>query len=173
MPEVVRGSRSLDISRSHDFGTPASPTSLHGPRGRVSFAHDIPSSPLSQSANPLSPTDSATSQSRSRHRRENRERVKRREEDAYYDSRAATKREFKRRASTLQEYYKDHPQLLPQLPFTLRHGWRRWKLAILITIAVIDACVVPLVLYYGLAFGGNVQGWISKSPYHQVIYTRE
>jgi len=26
---------------------------------------------------------------------------------------------------------------------------------------VIDACVVPIVLYYALTFGGNVQGWIT------------
>jgi len=31
----------------------------------------------------------------------------------------------------------------------------------LITIMVFDACVVPLVLYYAMTFGGNVQGWIT------------
>lgn len=82
--------------------------------------------------------------------------------DAYYDSRAATKREFKRRASTLQEYYKQHPTLLPQLPFTWKHGFKRWKLFALIFLIFVDACVVPIVLYYAMRFAGNVQGWISE-----------
>lgn len=157
MPEVVRGSRSVDLHRNIDLTSPTSPSA----RGRVSFAQDIPSSPLGRtgSGTPLSP---ATSESQSRHRRERRESIRRHEEDAYYDSRAATKKEFKRRASTLQEYYKQNPALLPQLPFTLRHGWRRWKLALLVTLAVIDACVMPIVFYYAMFYAGHVQGWISK-----------
>ena len=100
-------------------------------------------------------------------RRKSREEARRQrkaegERDAYYDSRAATKREFRRRASTLQEYYAQNPTLLPQLPFTWRHGWKRWKLFLTIFLIIVDACVIPLVLYYTLKFIGNVQGWISE-----------
>ena len=92
--------------------------------------------------------------------------------DAYFDSRAATKREFKRRASTLQDYYKQHPPLLPQLPFTWKHGWRRWKLFALIFLMFVDACVIPIVLYYTMKFVGNVQGFISAySPICHSICT--
>ncbi|KAK5987720.1 hypothetical protein PT974_11852 [Cladobotryum mycophilum] len=49
--------------------------------------------------------------------------AQRQEADAYYDSRAATITEWKRRARTLQEFYDNNPQLLPQLPFTWHHGW--------------------------------------------------
>lgn len=80
--------------------------------------------------------------------------------EVYYDSRAATKREWKRRATTLQDYYHDNPELLPQLPFTWHRGWKRWRLIGLIVVMWIDACVLPIVLYYGLAYGGDVQGWI-------------
>lgn len=83
------------------------------------------------------------------------------EAEAYYDSRAATKREFKRRASTLQDYYKLHPTLLPQLPFTWHHGWRRWKLFFLIFLIFVDACAMPIVLFYAMKYAGHVQGWIS------------
>lgn len=83
------------------------------------------------------------------------------ERDAYYDSRAATQAEYRRRASNLQSYYNEHPDLLPQLPFTFRHGFKRWKLGGYIALMVIDACVVPIVLYYGLTFGGNIQGYIT------------
>lgn len=80
--------------------------------------------------------------------------------DVYYDSRAATKREWRRRATTLQDYYHDNPELLPQLPFTWHRGAKRWRLIGLIVVMWIDACVLPIVLYYALAFGGDVQGWI-------------
>jgi len=82
------------------------------------------------------------------------------DQDVYYDSRAATKREFKRRASTLQDYYAQNPELLPQLPFTWKRGWKRWKLFLTIALMVVDACVVPIVLYYTMTFAGNVQGFI-------------
>lgn len=82
------------------------------------------------------------------------------EADVYYDSRAATKREWRRRATTLDEYYRDNPELLPQLPFTWHHGLRRWKLIGLISIMWIDACVLPIALYYSMNYGGNIQGWI-------------
>lgn len=81
--------------------------------------------------------------------------------DVYYDSRAATKREWRRRATTLGDYYHDNPDLLPQLPFTWHRGKKRWRLITLIVVMWIDACVVPIVLYYGLTFGGDVQGWIT------------
>jgi hypothetical protein len=28
---------------------------------------------------------------------------------------------------------------------------------------VIDACVVPIILYYALTFGANIQEWISEN----------
>jgi len=83
------------------------------------------------------------------------------ERDVYHDSRAATQREFHRRGSTLQSYYQHHPELLPQLPFTFRHGFKRWKLAGYIALIMFDACIMPIFLYYVLTFGGNVQGWIT------------
>jgi hypothetical protein len=98
----------------------------------------------------------------SQQRREDRRKSHDEEREAYYDSRAATKREFRRRASTLQEYYADNPELLPQLPFTFRTGWKRWKLFFTIFIMVVDACVIPLILYYTMKFIGHVEGWISK-----------
>jgi hypothetical protein len=82
---------------------------------------------------------------------------------AYYDSRASTRREFKRRASTLSEYYAKNPTLLPQLPYSLRRGWRRWKVIGMGIMMVIDACVVPIILYYALTFGANIQEWISEN----------
>ncbi|KAJ4507493.1 hypothetical protein HRR83_004071 [Exophiala dermatitidis] len=83
------------------------------------------------------------------------------EAEAYYDSRAATKKEFRRRASTLQEYYKQNPHLLPQLPFTWHRGVRRFRLAAIVAAMGIDACIVPIALYYGLYYGGDVQNWIT------------
>lgn len=80
--------------------------------------------------------------------------------EAYYDSRAATREEWKRRAKTLQEYYEDNPQLLPQLPFTWHHGWKRWKLWIFAFLVFVDASAVPIALYYGMKYAGDVEGWI-------------
>jgi len=119
MPEVIRGSQSLDdLSRfSQHVSTPlspnrdvVSPTSLVSPSGLSHLAFE-------------STIDDATSPSCARphadHRRhsssfrlERRDSMRRAEVEAYYDSRAATKKEFRRRASTLQEYYKANPQLL-------------------------------------------------------------
>jgi uncharacterized integral membrane protein len=79
----------------------------------------------------------------------------------YYDSRAASQREYNRRASTLQSYYLEHPELLPQIPFTFRHGFKRWRLGGYIALMVFDACIVPILLYYALTFGGNVEGYIT------------
>ena len=158
MPEVVRGIRaSADLPR----------TSTTGPR-----VHFGPESPPLQDT--LSPTESpgpahigierrSTEGGRPLQRRQSEKYEDRPQADAYYDSRAATKREFKRRASTLQEYYKQNPTLLPQLPFTIRHGWRRWKLFAFVFLIFVDACVIPIVLYYAMKFAGHVQGWISTS----------
>jgi hypothetical protein len=81
--------------------------------------------------------------------------------DVYYDSRAASQKEYKRRASTLQSYYLEHPELLPQIPFTFRHGFKRWRLGGYLALMVFDACIVPIMLYYAMTFGGNVQGYIT------------
>ncbi|KND88596.1 hypothetical protein TOPH_06746 [Tolypocladium ophioglossoides CBS 100239] len=80
--------------------------------------------------------------------------------DAYYDSRAATHAEWKRRARTLQEYYDDNPHLLPQLPFTWHHGRRRWRLFLFAFLVFVDGSVVPIALYYGMHYAGHVEGWI-------------
>ncbi|KJZ76970.1 hypothetical protein HIM_03847 [Hirsutella minnesotensis 3608] len=80
--------------------------------------------------------------------------------EAYYDSRAATRAEYKRRAKTLEEYYDDNPQLLPQLPFTWHHGRRRWRLFLFAFFAFVDASAVPIALYYGMYYAGDVEGWI-------------
>ncbi len=79
---------------------------------------------------------------------------------AYYDSRAATHAEWQRRAKTLEEYYDDNPSLLPQLPFTWHHGWRRWRLFFFAFLVFVDACAVPIALYYGMWYAGDVQGYI-------------
>ncbi|KAK5104169.1 hypothetical protein LTS08_002054 [Lithohypha guttulata] len=82
------------------------------------------------------------------------------EAEAYYDSRAATKREWRRRATTLQDYYQQNPELLPQLPFTWHRGKKRWRLIFLIVLMWIDACIIPIALYYAMRYGGNIEGWI-------------
>ncbi|KAK1250690.1 hypothetical protein MKX08_010693 [Trichoderma sp. CBMAI-0020] len=82
------------------------------------------------------------------------------EADVYYDSRAATRNEWKRRDRTLQDYYGNNPQLLPQLPFTWHHGWKRWRLFLFAILVFIDGSLIPIVLYYAMRYAGNVQGWI-------------
>ena len=160
MPEVVRGSRaSFQVDRNA-LNVPTTPTR----EGRnVHFGPESPGSLEEAPPQVLGSVDTGLSTASSRkQRRDRRKSHDEPERDAYYDSRAATKREFRRRASTLQEYYAEHPTLLPQLPFTWRHGWRRWKLFFTIFIMVVDACVIPIVLYYAMTFAGNVQGWIGK-----------
>ena len=148
MPEVVRGIRSPNSSHSHPISPDATDRRVTFEQGRVA------------SSNSLRHVKSDESRAAStKHRRSSQR--DREERDAYYDSRAASKKEFRRRASTLQQYYVDHPDLLPQLPFTLRHGFKRWKLAGYIVLMVIDACVIPIVLYYAMTFGGNIQGYIT------------
>lgn len=79
---------------------------------------------------------------------------------AYYDSRAGTRQEWRRRARTLEEYYEDNPELLPQLPFTWRHGTRRWRLWLFAFIVFVDASAIPIALYYGMKYAGHVEEWI-------------
>lgn len=161
MPEVVRGSRA-----SEDQGRP----SIAQSRG-VRFEQPVPEQETSPHRPALTTHESGSAGSglrrkstdinRNFERRPTLPPEERGEADAYYDSRAATRREFKRRASTLQEYYKLHPTLLPQLPFTWHHGWRRWKLFGLIFLMFVDACAIPIILFYAMKYAGNVQGWIS------------
>ncbi|KAG6117097.1 hypothetical protein E4U13_001376 [Claviceps humidiphila] len=79
---------------------------------------------------------------------------------AYYDSRAATRSEYRRRGRTLREYYDENPHLLPQLPFTWHHGNRRWRLFLFAFLVFVDASAVPIALYYGMHYAGDVPGWI-------------
>lgn len=81
--------------------------------------------------------------------------------DAYYDSRAAGRKEYKRRAKDLQEYYDDNPHLLPQLPFSWHHGKRRWRLWFFAFCVFVDASAVPIALYYGMKYAGNVANHIT------------
>lgn len=106
----------------------------------------------SQQVNPESPRTDAPRRSLSY--------ALRQESDVYYDSRAGTRKEWKRRDRTLQDYYGNNPQLLPQLPFTWHHGWKRWRLFLFAIMVVIDGSVVPIVLYYAMRYAGHVPGWI-------------
>jgi hypothetical protein len=175
MPEVVRGSRaSFQVDRP-TLGTPVASTDGLTPSTPVREPRNVrfePESPrLDREETPvpgIRPTDTGLSTMSATERRKSREHERKMrksepERDAYYDSRAATKREFRRRASTLQEYYAQNPSLLPQLPFTWRHGWKRWKLFFTIFLIIVDACFIPIILFYTLKFAGNVQGWISES----------
>ena len=177
MPEVIRGSR----TRSFEQGPPTHPTTPSSPHAETPvspFSHDRRVTfdrVESQASSRLTPVNSAqraargtrNSKSFERTRRKERASIERVEQDAYYDSRAATKREFQRRASTLQSYYHDHPYLLPQLPFTFRHGFKRWKLAGYIVLIIIDACVIPIVLYY------TMTGCWSCPRFHHICYRRD
>uniref|UniRef100_A0A0D2Y1U3 Uncharacterized protein n=1 Tax=Fusarium oxysporum (strain Fo5176) TaxID=660025 RepID=A0A0D2Y1U3_FUSOF len=78
----------------------------------------------------------------------------------YYHSRAATQKKYRRRATTILEYCDENPHLLPQLPFTWHHGWKRWKLFIFALLVFVDALVIPITLYYGMRYAGEVEGWI-------------
>lgn len=82
------------------------------------------------------------------------------QEPAYYDSRAAGRKEWKRRAKTLEEYYEDNPDLLPQLPFSWHHGNKRWRLWLFAFFVFVDASAVPIALYYGMKYAGGVEEWI-------------
>lgn len=187
MPQVVRGSHTGPDGATQDTPAPASPSSGHHgvdfrqsaenrrPSGVMRASSEVPSEAVasprleiqasrhvafradSQEA-PSSPHPLARDRRRSSSffRRSIEMRP---EADVYYDSRAATKREFRRRATTLQEYYHENPELLPQLPFTWHRGKKRWRLILVIALMWIDACVIPIALYYGMHYGG-VAGWI-------------
>ncbi|TVY15725.1 hypothetical protein LARI1_G008152 [Lachnellula arida] len=170
MPEVVRGSLVLDraafsqpIAHSESGPAAISPTSPTE-RPRVTFdqnREDTSNSlPTVQTFSPP-PRRTVSIRRHSSHNQRRTRDLNEEERDAYYDSRAATQREFRRRGSTLQSYYHQHPELLPQLPFTFRHGFKRWKLAGYISLMVFDACVVPILLYYSMTYGGNIQGYIT------------
>ncbi|KAL5585914.1 hypothetical protein FOBRF1_015784 [Fusarium oxysporum] len=80
--------------------------------------------------------------------------------DIYYHSRAATQKTYRRRATTILEYCDENPHLLPQLPFMWHQGWKRWKLFIFALLVFVDASVIPITLYYGMRYAGEVEGWI-------------
>ncbi|TVY31821.1 hypothetical protein LOCC1_G008764 [Lachnellula occidentalis] len=170
MPEVVRGSSlaldrtsfSQPIAHSESQPSAISPSSpVERPRVTFDQNRDDTSTslPTIQTTQPPRRTVSIRRHSSHNHRRTRD--LNDEERAAYYDSRAATQAEYRRRGSTLQDYYQHHPELLPQLPFTLRHGFKRWKLAGYIFLMVFDACVVPILLYYSMTYGGNVQGYIT------------
>jgi hypothetical protein len=58
------------------------------------------------------------------------------------------------------DYYGNNPQLLPQLPFTWHHGWKRWRLFLFAIMVFIDGSIVPILLYYTMRYAGHVAGWI-------------
>ncbi|UKZ53463.1 hypothetical protein TrVGV298_007255 [Trichoderma virens] len=119
----------------------------------VTFAsRDLPPGRPSQQVGPESPRTDAPRRSLSY--------ALRQDADVYYDSRAGTRKEWKRRDRTLQDYYSNNPQLLPQLPFTWHHGWKRWRLFLFAIMVFIDGSIVPIVLYYAMRYAGHVQGWI-------------
>ncbi|KAM0262290.1 hypothetical protein ACHAQJ_001759 [Trichoderma viride] len=120
----------------------------------VTFMHvdSHGSRPSQRGAAPESPRTDAPRRSLSYAMRE--------EAEVYYDSRAGTRKEWKRRDRTLQDYYRNNPQLLPQLPFTWHHGWKRWRLFIFAILVLIDGSIMPIVLYYAMRYAGHVQGWI-------------
>ena len=145
--------------------TPISPVQSHhgSDRHRVTFeatrTNSFPTRQISQQTSRTSHQDPSVT--RLDRRRSSINPRLRPEADAYYDSRAATKKEFRRRATTLQDYYRDNPTLLPQLPFTFRHGFKRWKLAALIIFMIFDASIVPILLNYAMTYGGHIQGYIT------------
>ena len=169
MPAVIRGSQqsnSLPLphpqAQSELESEPASaspPSPVHDRRVTFEQHREEPSSSLPTTPT-FSPRRSTSNRRHSSHHQRDRD-LDYGEALAYYDSRAATQREYRRRGSTLQSYYLEHPELLPQLPFTFRHGFKRWKLAGYIALMVFDACIVPILLYYAMTYGGNVQGYIT------------
>jgi hypothetical protein len=156
MPEIRRGSKTRHAS---DPGVPTvqtgAPNSTNPPRAST-FAPARRDSETTHNRIKLAHTTS----SRSVGRRKSLAYPERGEAEAYYDSRAATQREYRRRAKTLKEYYAEHPELLPQLPFTFHHGTKRYRLWALLFFMFVDACAVPIALYYGMHYAGDVEGWI-------------
>ncbi|RSL53338.1 hypothetical protein CEP54_010464 [Fusarium duplospermum] len=160
MPEVRRGSlqivsgsavSSTEASGLPGTANPSRPSQSHqSSNERVRF--DVPPEPAQRRETAGSDFSEAPRRSLSY--------AQRPVADAYYDSRAATQTEYRRRAKTLQEYYDDNPNLLPQLPFTWHHGWKRWRLFIFAFLVFVDASAIPIALYYGMYYAGDVEGWI-------------
>lgn len=151
MPEVMRGNRPYS---EHSRTSPASPTIIQPPLSP--HAVTLPDDAVLASPSPyFRPTGLETAPRRKSSTYDGRP-----EASVYYDSRAATKQEYRRRASTLEEYYDENPHLLPQLPFTWRQGWKRWRLGLLIFLMFADGCVAPIALYYAMRYAGGVEGWI-------------
>ncbi len=141
-----------------------SSTSAHASEHAVASPSPPPHRQVAFRADSNEPTSSPHPIGRDRRRSSSffrRNSEERPEADVYYDSRAATKREWRRRATTLQDYYQENPELLPQLPFTFHRGKKRWRLIFFIVLMWIDACVVPIALYYGFTYGGDIEGWIT------------
>lgn len=157
MPEVRKGSLHIQTDTAISFVEPSQTTRPLPQPGRQS-ADQVYASPGRDSG--LFPRRNTIGPEPSDVPRRSLSYALRPEAEAYYDSRAATHTEWKRRAKTLQEYYDDNPHLLPQLPFTWHHGWRRWKLFLFAFLVFVDASVVPIALYYGMAYAGDVEGWI-------------
>ena len=165
MPEVRRGSSHTSRPADEKLATTTSPDSslaaVQSPQSNehVTFEQEPPTNPRpvrhgSEPATTTAATPAMLPPRRSLNY------SKRPTADVYYDSRAATREEWKRRAKTLEEYYEDNPQLLPQLPFTWHHGWRRWRLFFFAFLVFVDASAVPIALYYGMTYAGDVEGWI-------------
>ncbi|KAH6981331.1 hypothetical protein BKA56DRAFT_673735 [Ilyonectria sp. MPI-CAGE-AT-0026] len=163
MPEVRRGSTSQLKSDSVLSSTDATPTSipapapvrfstqsLNRPAIAVRFDEGLEPPPRRNTIGPDHVEQPRQSLSYSQ----------RPQAEAYYDSRAGTREEYRRRGKTLQEYYDSNPQLLPQLPFTWHHGRKRWRLFIFAFLVFVDASAIPIALYYGMHYAGDVQGWI-------------
>ncbi|KAF7551022.1 hypothetical protein G7Z17_g5308 [Cylindrodendrum hubeiense] len=156
MPEVRRGSTSQLKSDSALSSTDATPSpavrfstqSMNPPTTAVRFNEDLEPPPRRNTIGPEDLSRRSLSYSQ------------RPQAEAYYDSRAGTREEWKRRGKTLQEYYDDNPQLLPQLPFTWHHGRKRWRLFIFAFLVFVDASAIPIALYYGMHYAGDVEGWI-------------
>lgn len=175
MPEIRRGSSQTNgiaavnsnnssSSKNKLAGALSSPDSPAAPgveenpsTERVTFAEHSEPSPHRHRRG-SDPTHSGTTTAQPPRRSLNYS--QRPEAEAYYDSRAATQEEYRRRAKTLQEYYEDNPHLLPQLPFTWHHGWRRWRLFLFAFLVFVDASALPIALYYGMHYAGHVEGWI-------------
>ncbi|KAH7161564.1 hypothetical protein EDB81DRAFT_348829 [Dactylonectria macrodidyma] len=160
MPEVRRGSTSQLKSDSALSSTDATPTagavrfstqSLRSPTNAVRFDENLEEAPPRR--NTIGPETSDQP-------RRSLSYAQRPVAEAYYDSRAGTHTEWERRGKTLQEYYDSNPQLLPQLPFTWHHGRKRWRLFIFAFLVFVDASAVPIALYYGMHYAGDVEGWI-------------
>src|ERR1700744_2771205 len=105
MPPVIRGSQRPDqLRQTHSNPAVPSPSSPVRDR-RVTFdQHREDSSTSAPTARIFSSRRSASIRRPSPQHRRSHD-LDEEERDVYYDSRAATRREFRRRGSTLQSYY--------------------------------------------------------------------